>query len=140
MAAPGAVGQARIHHGRRSVRCGGRIRGDDPVDDAQKMSLVLEMNLGVLEFTKALDVDPLVRVDQNVGDGRILQERLDRTVAGHFSEDLIRENVELSLIEGEVLVTRVIADIRSYLLGELFGRKLFKSGEVEFVDDAFVQL
>ena len=84
-----AVGQARVHHGRRFVDPAAD-RGDDPVDDAQEMRLVLEMDLRFLELAKALDVAPLVRIDQNVGDGRILQQRLDRAVAGHFGEDLVR--------------------------------------------------
>ena len=48
---------------------------------------------GQLELAAALDVDLLVAVDQNVGDGRVLQQRLERPqpedLVEHFGDDLV---------------------------------------------------
>jgi pilus assembly protein CpaF len=54
-------------------------RGDDLVDDAQQMLLVLEAHRQRLKHAAALDIDAFVAVDENVADRRVLQERLERT-------------------------------------------------------------
>ena len=134
-----AVAQPRIDHGRRFIDAPSDRR-DDPVDDAQEMRFILEMDLGLLQLPEALDVAAPVGVDQNVGDCRVLQERLERTVARHLGNDLVRENVELFLIERQAFAANVIADISSNLLRKFVGRHLFERRQIELVDDALVQL
>ncbi len=90
------------------------------------MRFVLEMDLRLLELAEALDVAALVRIDQNVGDGRILEQRFDRTVAGHLGEDLVRENVELFLIERQILAAHIVADIGANLPCQFVGRQLLE--------------
>ena len=46
---------------------------------------------GQFEQTLALDVDLLVGVDQNVGDGGILQQRLERPQAKDFVQHFIAD-------------------------------------------------
>ena len=115
-----AVAQPRVDHGRRFVDATSDRR-DDPVDDAQEVRFVLEMDLGLLQLPEALDEAALVGVDENVGDGRVLQQRLDRTIARHLGDDLIRENVELFLIERQAFAANVVADISSNLLCKFVG-------------------
>ena len=133
-----AVAQPRIDHGRGFIDAPSDRR-DDPVDDAQEVRFILEMDLGLLQLPEALDVAALVRVDENVGDRRVLQQRLERTIAGHLGDDLVRESVELFLIERQAFAANVVADISSNLLCK-FVRQLLQRRQIEFVDDALVQL
>ena len=75
-----AVEQARVAQRLRFVDAPSDRR-DDLVDDAQQVLLVLEAHRRRLEHAVALDVDALVAVDQDVVDGRVLQQRLDRPEA-----------------------------------------------------------
>ena len=115
-------------------------RRDDPVDDAQEMRFVLEMDLGLLQLPEALDEAAPMGVDENVGDGRILQQRLERPIAGHLGDDLVRESVELLLIERQAFAANVVADISANLLCKFVRRHLLERRQIELVDDALVQL
>ena len=134
-----AVAQPRVDHGRGFVDAPSDRR-DDPVDDAQEVRFVLEMDLGLLQLPEALDEAALMRVDENVGDRRVLQQGLERTIARHLGDDLIRENVELLLIERQAFAANVVADIGSHLLRQFVRRHLFQRRQIELVDDALVQL
>jgi len=74
------------------------------------------MDLGLLQLAEALDLAALVRVDENVGDRRVLQQRFDRSIAGHLGDDLVGENVEFLLIEGQAFAANVVGDLGSNLL------------------------
>ena len=84
-------------------------RRDDLVDDAQQMLLVLEAHAAGLEHAAALDIDAFVAVDQDVADGRVLEQRLERPEAGHLVEDLGDEVVELLGVERQPLDQDVLA-------------------------------
>ena len=81
----GAVGQARIHHGRGLIHAPSDAR-DDAVDDLHQVRVVFEAQAGGLEFARPFHIDPVVAVDQDVGDGGIFEQRLERAQA----EDLIQ--------------------------------------------------
>src|SRR5271165_2661444 len=104
------------------------------------MRLVPEMDLGFLEPAGPFDKTAFVRVDQDIRDGRILQQWLDRPVARHFVDDLAREEVQLLLVERQAFGARIISYIGADLPGDLVGRKLLEGGEVELVNDSLVQL
>ena len=59
---------------------------------------------------RALDVDAFVAVDQDVADGRVLEQRLERAEAGHLVEDFRDELVELLRVEREPLDQHVLRD------------------------------
>ena len=63
-----SVGQAGVHHGRRFIHAPSDAR-DDALDDLHQVCIVFERQPGQFELAGALDVDPVVAVDQNVGDG-----------------------------------------------------------------------
>ena len=70
----------------------------------------------------------------------ILQQRLDRPVAGHLVDDLVGEEVELLLIERQALAARVVSDIGAHLPRQFVRRQFVERREIELVDDLFVQL
>ena len=51
---------------------------NDLLDDAQKMFFILEADGRFLELALAFDKNLIMAVDQNIGDGLILEERLKR--------------------------------------------------------------
>src|SRR5271163_1964680 len=76
----------------------------------------LKLDLGLLQLAEALNIAALVRVNENVGDRGVLQQRFDRSIAGHLGGDLVGENVEFLLIEGQAFAANVVGDIGSNLL------------------------
>ena len=85
-----SIAQAGIHHGRRFVHAPPDLR-HDLVDDSQQVRIIAKRDVGQLEQTFAFDINLLVCVDQNVGDGRVLQQRLERTKPEYFIEDLVAD-------------------------------------------------
>ena len=77
-----AVRQARVDH-RRAVVDAAADAADDAVDDAHQVLVVLKRRGHALEHAGALDEDVLVRVDQDVADRRVAQQRLERSEPEH---------------------------------------------------------
>src|SRR5207344_681225 len=63
----GTVGQAGVDHRGRLVDASAD-RGDDPVDDAHDVVVVLEDDVGQLQLAGAFDVDLARSVDHDLGD------------------------------------------------------------------------
>ena len=61
---------------------------DDALDDAQQVRVVLEDDVGLFEHAVPLDVDLIVAVDQDVGDVRVLQQRLERAEPEELVQDV----------------------------------------------------
>ena len=59
---------------------------DDLVDDAEQVSLVLEANVSPLKLAEAFDETKVVGIYEDVADGRVLKEWLNRTVSGHLGQ------------------------------------------------------
>ena len=104
------------------------------------MRFVLEMDGRLLELAEAFHEAFLVGVDQDIVDGRILEQGLDRPEPDHLVDDFLREHLQLPLVEGEPLRPHVIAEIGTNLAGEILARKLFQRCQIELVDDPRVQL
>src|ERR1039457_5436194 len=85
-----AILQAGIHHGRRLIDATPDA-GDDAVDDLHQVLVVLEGQAGNFQFAGAFDVDTVEAVDQNVGNGGIFEQRLERAEAEDFVKDLARQ-------------------------------------------------
>src|SRR5262249_15024552 len=135
---PRTIGKTRVDHRRGFVDTTADT-GNDLVDDAQQVRLILEMHLGRLQLSKSLDKTHLVGIDQNVGDGRVLEQRFDRAVPGHLIHNLVREQFELALIEGNSLGLYVVRHIATNLPLQLLWRQLLQYAEVELVDDLLMQ-
>ncbi len=104
------------------------------------MRLVLETHLGRFELAKALHVDVLVCVDQDIGDGRILEERFDRAKAGQLIEHFLNEIPELTRIERHALGEHIVGDELVHLLAQLRPRHPLDMREIELVDQLAMQL
>ncbi len=89
-----AIGQARIDQRRRFVDAASHAR-NDLFDDAQQVRVVLEFHRRAVEFAAALHIDQVRRGDQNVRYRGVLQQRLERTQAEDFVEDLLDDAVLL---------------------------------------------
>ena len=81
----GAIGQARVHHGRTFVYTAAYAR-NNAVDDLHQMLVVFEAEPRYFQAPRTFDVNLVVAIDQNVGNGGIGQQRLERAQA----EDLIQ--------------------------------------------------
>ena len=103
------------------------------------MRLVLEAHQGRLEHAAALDVDLLVAVDQNVVDGRILEQRLDRSESHHLVEDLGDEVFQLLRVEGQPFRHGVLRDHPVNLAADFVLRHLLERGQVDLLDQPAMQ-
>ena len=133
-----AVEQARVAKRMRFIHAPAD-RGDDFVDDAQKMQFILEAAGDRLKHAPALNVNILVSVDQNIADRSVLEQRLERTEAGHFVDDFGDEVVQFLLIEREALIDDVLADQLLHVLAHLVLGKLFQRGQIELFQQAAMQ-
>src|SRR5882724_361143 len=104
------------------------------------MGFVFEMYLGLVQFAEALNEAELVRVDQDISDCWILQQRLDRTIAGHLIDDLVGKYFKFALIERNLFSADVSPHIGGNLLDQLLPWELFQQGKIELVDDPRMQL
>ena len=135
----GAVGQARIHHGRGFIHAPADAR-DDAVDDLHQVGVVFEAQAGGLELAGPFHVDLVVAVDQNVGDGRILEQRLQRAQA----EDLVQNFAGQALAFGEAERHGLAVDRVPDQQQNFFARRVAGSAaqflQVEAVEDLAMQV
>ena len=59
------------------------------------MARILETDIGFHHPSGALDVDVIETVDQDVADAGVLEQRLERTQAEHFVQDLLDDALAL---------------------------------------------
>ena len=91
----GTVGQARIDHGRRLIDPAAHAR-DDAIDDLQQMAIVAKDRICFAEQAAAFDEDLVFAVHQDVGDGRITEQRFQRTKAEDLVEQIAPESFSCS--------------------------------------------
>ena len=113
-----AVGQARVDHRRRLVDAPADLR-DDLVDDAHHVRVVDEADVGPLELAAALDVDPVGRVDHDLRDGVVAQQRLDRPVAEDVVGELADELAALLARERRAVERQLLGDRPVHLVAEI---------------------
>ena len=103
-------------------------RGDDLVDDAQEMLLVLEPHGQRLKHAVTLHVDAFMAVDQDIVDAWVLEQWLERTQARHLVENLRDEIRELLGIQRETLDQDILRNQLLHVLAHLFFRHFIKRG------------
>jgi hypothetical protein len=94
----GAIGQAGVDHGRGFIDAAPDA-GNDALDDLHQVLVVLERQAGEFKLAGALDVDPVEAVDENVGNGVVLEQRFERAKAEDFVEDFARQALALGEAE-----------------------------------------
>ena len=134
-----AVGEAGVDH-RRGFVDPAADRGDDLLDDPQQVPLVLEADRRRLQHAVALDEDLVVAVDQDVGDGRVLEQRLERAQAEQLVEDVADQLLALGLIERLVLLGQLFVDDVADLRLDLLAGHFVERRQVDKVEQALVQL
>ena len=95
----GTVGQACVDHGRRFIHPAAHAR-NDALDDLHEMLIVFEGQSGEFQLAGALDVNPVETVDQNVGDGVVLEQGFERTEAEDFVENFARQPLAFGEAKG----------------------------------------
>ena len=135
----GAVGQARIDHGRRFIHAPSDAR-DDAVDDLHQVRVVLEAQAGGLELARAFHVDLVVAVDQNVGDGGVLEQGLERAQAEDLIQNFARQAFALGEAERHGLAVDRVPDQQQnfFARGVAGGASQFL--QVEAVEDLAMQV
>ena len=92
-----------------------------------------------LELAAPFDEDALVTVDEDVGDGRVLEQRLDRAEAGISSitsDTKVLSSCVLRARRSPLTQSEIMA---ADLAAELLFRQLLESGEVQFIEQLLVQ-
>ncbi len=114
-------------------------RGDDLVDDAQQVLLVLEAHAERLEHAAAFHVDAFMTVDQDIAYARVLQQRLQRTEPGHLVENFSDEVGKLMRVQRKTFGQHVLADHVLHVTADFVLGQFFKRGEVDLLDELAVQ-
>ena len=86
-----SVSEAGIHHRRRFVHATAHPR-DDALDDLHQVDVVFEGQCRQFELAGFFDVDPVVAVDQDVGDVGILEQLLERPKSEDLVENFARKS------------------------------------------------
>ena len=105
----GAILQAGVHHGRRFIDAAADA-GDDAVDDLHQVLVVFEREPRDFKLAAALDVDAVETVDENIGDGRILEQGLERAEAEDFVENFARQALAFGEAERNGFAVDGVAD------------------------------
>ena len=103
------------------------------------MRLVLEPNAGGLEHAAPLDIDAFMAVDQDVVDGVILEQWLQRAEALHLVEDFRYEIVQFLGIERQPLGQDILRDHFLNVVADLLGRQFFQRRQIDFLDQTPMQ-
>ena len=103
------------------------------------MAIVLEAHRRQVQAPLALDENLRVGVHQNVGDAWILQQRLNRSEAQQFVENIVDELILFGVIERLVLFQKELANHLADLPAELLRRHLVDDRQVDHVEKALMQ-
>ncbi len=93
-----SVEEARVDHRARLVDAAAD-RAHDALDDAHQVAVVLEHRVDGFELAVFLDVDLIVAIDQDIGDVRVDQNRLERSESEQLVQDVADEAVALEQAE-----------------------------------------
>src|SRR6476619_8307799 len=109
------------------------------IDNAEKVLLGLEADRQGLKHTLSLHINAFVTVDQDIVDGRILEQRLERTEARHFVENFRDEIVEFLGIQRKTFNQHVLRNQLLNVTAEFFLRHLVQSRKIDVLDQPAVQ-
>ena len=84
------------------------------------MGIILEFNVRAFEFAAPLDVDHARSGDQDIGNGFVAQQRLQRTQAKHFVQDFFDETVLFDQAQRRFLLVDKFGDGGAHLLPHPF--------------------
>ena len=93
-----------------------------------------------LEHAVALDEHAVVAVDQDVGDRRVLEQRLERAEAEQLVEDVGDQLLALGMVERVILLRQLLGDDVADFRLDLLARHLFERLKVDEVEQTLVKL
>ena len=114
-------------------------RRNDLVDDAQQVALILELDGRDLEPPVALDIHGRGRVDQDVRDRRILDQRLDRPKAQDLVEDIRDDLGLLRRRQGDRLTREQLLDHLADFAADFLRLHLVENRKVHHFQQFLVQ-
>ncbi len=97
------VRETGVHHRGRLVDATPDLT-DDLVDDPAEVDLVHELHVGEDDLAPLLVVDVVGAVGHDLGDVRVVEERVDRAVAEDVGGDLVEEGAAIGGGQGEALL------------------------------------
>ena len=132
-----AVRQAGVHHRRRLIDAPADLR-HDAVDDLQQVVVVAELDVALLHLAAAFDVDLVRPVDEDVADGRVLEQHLQRPEAERLVEHLVDEPLALHAVEQRVFGVAQPLDDQADLAAERLAFQVADPRQVELIDQLAV--
>ena len=108
------------------------------------MVVVAEGHRGLLHLAAPFHVDVLRPVDEDVADGRVLEQEFQRPQAEGLVEHLADELLALVTVEQRVLIVAQVLDDQADLAAQRVAFELSHLGQIELVDqlavDALLEL
>ena len=95
---------------------------------------------GPLEPALPLDEDVGMAVDQDVGDRRVLEQRLERAEAEQLVEHVLGQLLALGEVQRCALLGELLRDQVAHLGLDLLARQVLERREIDEVEQAVVQL
>ena len=102
------------------------------------MAIALEVNSCLDQLSVPFNVDILVRVHQNIGDGGIFQQRLQRSQAEDFVQDFFRQAVALRHADRQVVFAKNLFQLLLHLPAQLLPALRFDSIHVQHTQKLLV--
>ena len=102
------------------------------------MAIALEVNSCLDQLPVPFNVDILVRVHQNIGDGGIFQQRLQRSQAEDFVQDFFRQAVALRHADRQVVFAKNLFQLLLHLPAQLVPALRFDSIHVQHTQKLLV--
>ncbi len=133
-----AVCETGVDHGLGFVDAAADV-GDNLVQNAQQVRFVLETDGRQFKLAETFHINLLVRIDEDVRDGRVLQQGFEGPQTGHFVVKLSGELIQFLGVERQSLGQNIFAGDLLHLFAQLLLWHLVECGEVDLLDHLAVQ-
>ena len=112
----------------------------DLLDHLHQVRIVVERHVGEFELPVALDVHLLVRVDENVRDARIAQQRFERAEPEHLVVDVDRQLTSLDVVRRQLILVENARDQRRDFLPDLLLRQAGQALQLDSLEHGCMNL
>lgn len=104
------------------------------------MRVIVKSHIGELELAASLHINVLGGVDQNIGDGRVGQQRLERSESEHFVAYVPHQLAPLDLVDGDALLVDDHLDQARKFLLDLLARQALQLFQLDPIDDRLMDV
>src|SRR5581483_9709817 len=104
------------------------------------MPRVLKADVSELQLPAALDIHHVGRVDQNVIDRFVLEERFEWPQAEQLIQDIVDKLIDLTQRQKPFFLEEQLTDDAANFRAESLPRRLVQQAEVEKIEQAFMDL